>query len=138
MRRHSPIRDAAVLADANDRATFAERVGQMGVGVRVITSAVHTDIASAQLLEILQYAGNGKPLNACDLYEHFTLALGHIAAARGDGARWFWTDSEPSNAIADADEPAPVASRELFNAAREANDTIGDQIRSNVRSGERL
>lgn len=122
MRRPNADRDRAIVSDVARRTFFSH-------GLPPIVN--HAEVASQQLLEILQYAANGQPLDLSTVYEHFTLALGHIAAQRGQGARWFWPDSEPGqsnepDAKTIASETRPT-SRELFNDAREKGDTVGDQ-----------
>lgn len=88
----------------------------------------HLGIAQAQLLEILQYGAPGRPLDLDQVYDHFVIAVSHLGVAR-DGlgewhnalARWEWTNaSDPL--VSD-----PPTSRELYNAARERGETVGDE-----------
>lgn len=130
MPRHNPDRNRAILTDIRDREQYTERLTAMAN----IPVKAHRDIASQQLLEILQYAANGQPLDAAIAYDHFTLALGHIAAARGERAHWFWTD-EPSPALVTDDEHVPT-SLELLNAARDAGETIGHQFQHEEKPGD--
>lgn len=66
------------------------------------TTEQHLAIAQSQLLEILQYGAPGRALTLEHVYDHFVIALSHLAVARdglgewqnGALAEWKWTDGE--------------------------------------------
>lgn len=102
-------------------------------GVGGFTVEQHLAVAQAQLLEILQYGAPGRPLHLDQVYDHFVIALSHLGAARDTNvpplAQWTWTTgSDPVNYILDdSDDPPAPTSRELYNAARERGETVGDE-----------